>query len=208
MPAESTAFFDWVSNRSSKQPQSLGRTAHATVEAHRPHLTRDDDVLDYGCGTGDLTIAVAEQVSAVHALDTSAGMLDVATSRANRRGVDNITFAHSSVFDESHRPGAFTVVTAFNILHYLEDIPEASRRINDLLTPGGLFISSTACLAERRSLLGMLAGLLTRLQILPDTHFLKKSELEALIASGGFEIAETKDLSRLPDRFIVAKKTQ
>ena len=43
---------------------------------------------------------------------------------------------------------------------------------------------------------------------LVDTHFLKKSELEALITSGGFDIVETKDLSRLPDRFVVAKKTQ
>jgi hypothetical protein len=37
--------------------------------------------------------------------------------------------------------------------------------------------------------------------------YYKESELESLIASGGFQIVEAKRLSKLPDYFIVAKKS-
>jgi len=41
---------------------------------------------------------------------------------------------------------------------------------------------------------------------MPKTKSFKTSELENLIASGGFEIVETEKLSMLPDYFVVAKK--
>lgn len=206
MKNKSQDFWDRVSSRSSKPQKELGGTFLKTVEATERHLTGENVVLDFGCGTGDLTMAVSRRVKAVHAVDTSSGMIDVARARASQCEVGNVDFAQSSIFDDCHLEGAFTIVTAFNILHYVEDTQKVSRRISNLLGPGGLFISSTACLGERRTLLGTLGLILTKLGIMPDMKFFKESELEDLIARGGFQIVETEELSRLPDYFIVAKK--
>ncbi len=208
MTNKSQSFFDKVSRRSSKVPQELKGTALKTLEATQSHLASEKSVLDFGCGVGDLTNAIAEKVKTVHAIDTSSGMLEVARARAGQRGIENVKFEQSDLSDVDYPDGGFDVVTAFNVLHYLEDTRAASRRISELITPGGLFISSTACLGERRSLLGTLVLILTKLKVMPYMRFYAESELEDMISSGGFQIVETGKLSKLPDHFIVAQKKE
>ena len=164
-------------------------------------------MLDFGCGAGELTVEIARGVRAVRGIDTSGGMLERARARAAVHGVANIEFAQSALFDDQERAGQFTAVTVFNVLHYLDDIGEASRRISELLVPGGVFISATACLAERRTVLGAAARVLSSLRIMPRTRFFKEAELADLIAHSGFQIVQTERLSDLPDCFIVAKKS-
>ena len=205
MTNKSKNFFDKVSNRSSRDRQELRGTALKTIEAARRHLSSEQEVLDFGCGTGDLTLAIAEIVKSVQAIDTSPGMVEVAQARAS--DVGNVKFANSSIDDVRRPENPFHVVTAFNVLHYVEDIEADARRVANLLSPEGLFISSTACLSERRSLLGLLVLILTKLGIMPKTKFCNKSELENLISSGGFQVIESVKLSRLPEYFIVARKT-
>ena len=101
---------------------------------------------------------------------------------------------------------SFNVILAFNILHYIEDIPEVMLRINDLLKPGGLFISATACLGERKTFLSMMMFFLTKIGVVPRMNFFRISELENLITNGNFAIVDRERLSRLPDCFIVSKK--
>lgn len=174
------------------------------MESAQRHLSSGQEVLDFGCGTGDLTLAIAEMVKSVQAIDTSPGMLEVAQAKAS--DVGNVEFANSSIDDVRRPQNPFHVVTAFNVLHYVEDIEADARNVGNLLSPGGLFISSTACLGERRSLLGFLVLALTKLGIMPTTRFCRKSELENSISSGGFQIIESVKLSSLPEYFIVAKK--
>lgn len=206
MTNKSQSFFDKVSRKSSKAPKELRGTALKALEATQSHLDREKSVLDFGCGVGDLTNAIAEKVKAVHAIDTSSGMLEVARARASQRSIGNVKFAQSDLSDVDHPDGVFDVVTAFNVLHYVEDTRAASSRISELLSPAGLFISSTACLDERISLLGTLALVLSKFKVMPDMKFYAESELEEMIASGGFQIVEARKLSKLPDYFIVAEK--
>ena len=56
-------------------------------------------------------------------------------------------------------------------------------------------------------MLGILVMILTKMRVMPDMRFYKKSELETMIASGGFRIVESRKLSKLPEYFIVAEKT-
>lgn len=206
MKNKSQSFWDKVSSGSGGAPKELSGTSLKTVEATLRYLTSEKAVLDYGCGTGDLTFAIAQKVKVVHAIDTSPGMIEAARARASQRGIENVHFAMSSIYDVGHMEGTINVVTAFNVLHYLEDTQKVARSISDLLSREGLFISSTACLGERRTFLGTFIQILTKLGIVPDMKLFKKSELEDLIASGGFHIVATEKLSRLPDYFIVAQK--
>jgi 2-polyprenyl-3-methyl-5-hydroxy-6-metoxy-1,4-benzoquinol methylase len=99
------------------------------------------------------------------------------------------------------------VILAFSILHLLEDTEESMQKINELLKPGGIFISATPCMREKKTFIGMLLFLLGKLRIIPYTRFLKFSELEDLIANGKFQIIKTEDLHDTPPNyFVVAKK--
>jgi 2-polyprenyl-3-methyl-5-hydroxy-6-metoxy-1,4-benzoquinol methylase len=190
----------------SRMPEELGSTACKIVDASQEYLSKESVVLDVGCGPGSLTMAIAQNVASVHAIDSSSGMVEVAKARADCLGTLNVNFLQESLSDVVARDGTFTAVTMFNVLHYIKDVPEAARQIEKLLAPGGLFLSSTACLGERRSILGVLTWILTKLRIMPDTHFFKQAELANLIACGGFQIVVTKNLSPLPECFVVAKK--
>jgi hypothetical protein len=44
------------------------------------------------------------------------------------------------------------------------------------------------------------------LKVMPSMRFYAESDLEDMIASGGFQIVETRRLCKLPDYFIVAEK--
>ena len=205
MDPKAQRFWDWVAGIS-HAPKRLGRVPRRMVEAAGKHLPRDSVVLDVGCGPGDVTIAMAARVASVTALDASPGMIEAARERARRAGAGNIDFVAGDIDALASRETRFTAVTAFNVLHYIDNIPAIVRGIDALLAPGGLFLSSTACLADRTTVVSALTRLLTKLHVMPPTRFFAKRELTAWIADGGFEIVALEKLSSLPEYFVVAKK--
>ena len=81
------------------------------------------------------------------------------------------------------------------------------QRVNELLKPGGLFISATACLGEKRTFLGGLLFFLIKIGIVPNMKYFKRIELENLITNGNFKIIERENISdTLPNYFLIAKK--
>lgn len=84
--------------------------------------------------------------------------------------------------------------------------------MNDLLKPGGLIITLTACLKEKRTFIGVLSSsfifILSKMRILPNIKFFKMNELEETLNTGGFKIIETDILIDIPatEYFIVAQK--
>ena len=107
------------------------------------------------------------------------------------------------------------MILAFNTLHVLEDAQGDIRRISGLLIPGGLFISATPCLGQKsesffwRILLPPLRILLllaNRARIAPYVRFLKVSEVDSLVASGGLETVEAEILSENPAHYLVVAR--
>ena len=177
------------------------------VENTKKHLNKDDVVLDFACGAGVITVQLAEQVKEVHAIDISSRMLEAAKRIAAEREVDNIDFAKTTIYDDRYKMELFDVITAFNIIHLLEDLEEILQRIYRLLRPGGLFISETPCLAEKKSFLNGLIKLMSKLRIAPYLNSLKFSDLEKFLIENGFQIIENEDLDqKRTNYFIVAKK--
>lgn len=165
MGMRSEKFWDRVS-RMSPSSTELGSTAFKTVETARNYLSRESDVFDVGCGPGDLTIAIAQSVKSIHAIDTSSGVIEVANTKVSQQEVGNIHFQKSDLPALAPDKVGFTAVTAFNVLHYIEYIPEFARQIEKRLGPGGLFLSSTACMGERKSFLAGVTLMLRKLRIM------------------------------------------
>jgi 2-polyprenyl-3-methyl-5-hydroxy-6-metoxy-1,4-benzoquinol methylase len=181
------------------------------LEIMHQYLQPADTVLELACGTGALAIQIAGWVKEIQAIDISGKMVAAAQHNAAERAVANVHFVHTTLFDASYPEASFDVVMAFNILHLMEDIGSVLARIKALLKPGGVFISSTPCLSEKRSLVNQLLTPLfmvpSKMGIIPYVKMFQAAELEDLLVSGGFKIVETKKfVGGITDYFIVARK--
>ncbi len=91
-------------------------------------------VLDFGCGTGLLTEFLVHRVLSVDAVDTSAAMRQILSSKVIERGWGNVA-VHADLPD-----GPFDLVVCSSVLGFVDDYPAVVARLADRLVPGGLFV--------------------------------------------------------------------
>lgn len=70
-------------------------------------LRPEDHVLDLGCGSGKVAIAMAARVSRVSAVDRNGEAIAYAQEQARRAETDNITFHHQEAVEFLAGPGRF-----------------------------------------------------------------------------------------------------
>jgi len=174
----------------------------------KKHIKNSDTVLEFGCATGTLAIDLAEDVQEIYAIDISSQMIKIAQKKANEINAENITFAHTTINDERFRNESFNVILSFNILHLLENRPKVLKRINQLLKSGGLFISDTPCLGEKKSFISFIQFILSKTGLVPHLNMPKISELNDLLTIEKFQIVESENLKGLISNYsFVARKT-
>jgi 2-polyprenyl-3-methyl-5-hydroxy-6-metoxy-1,4-benzoquinol methylase len=159
-------------------------------------------VLDFACATGLYALEIADYVKKIDGFDISAKMISVARKNANSQNIENVDFVQTDIHDNRYEARSYDVILAFNIFHLVEDIELNLQRIAELLKPGGLLISSTPCLAERKTFISFLSShsiyLLSRIGLLPSMKFYTIQELIELIKDGKFQMAEFEVLSKSP----------
>jgi SAM-dependent methyltransferase len=107
-------------------------------EVHSFYDPRGKRVLDYGCGSGELTFdLLARGAAHVTAFDISETLVERAAARADREGAAERTRflvrdAHATGFDDD----AFDLVVGVAILHHLR-LEDALPEIRRVLKPGG-----------------------------------------------------------------------
>jgi SAM-dependent methyltransferase len=95
------------------------------------HLHEGADLLEVGCGDGDVAFELARRGHRVVALDVD----PEATARAQQRGVTAMT-ANWPDFD--HAP--VDAIAFTRSLHHIHPLEEAVRRARELLRPGGVLL--------------------------------------------------------------------
>ncbi len=111
------------------------------------NLQRDQIVLEMGAGTGELALAAAERCSKVFAVDLSPGMLKIAETKAQTKGIKNIEFIQGGFLTYNHRSEPVDVVVSQYSLHYLPDFWKqiALIRLSKVMKPGArLLLEDTA----------------------------------------------------------------
>jgi 2-polyprenyl-3-methyl-5-hydroxy-6-metoxy-1,4-benzoquinol methylase len=93
-------------------------------------------VADLGCGTGTLSVLLAEEGYDVHGIDLSGQMVAAARAKARAAGVAG-TFTQGDAGDPPLAEAAFDVVLSRHVLWALPDPQTALRRWCELLAPGG-----------------------------------------------------------------------
>jgi SAM-dependent methyltransferase len=110
-------------------------------ELERPLLARagqiaGSEVLELGCGTGDLTLQLLALGANLTALDLSDGMVSVARERVDRFSGAHARFVVAPVERCGLASESFDLVIGKWILHHA-DIGGAAREIRRVLRPGG-----------------------------------------------------------------------
>lgn len=209
---KSEKFWDKASKGYDKTEERFAYIHRYSREKTRGHLKSNDIVLDYGCGTGTTSCELSNSVKEIHAIDISSKMIELSKRKAAVMSVENVNFVQADIFDHSYENESFDVILAFNMLHTVPSPERVMRRICELLTPEGLFISVTPCLRDKMSFgVGaqiQLVRVLCRFGIIPvPIRRLKSSELDHLVANGGFEAIETEDIyAGASSHFIAATK--
>lgn len=192
----------------SKSPEVLDATTLDMISRTRQYLRPEDEVLDIGCGNRAITIELATSVKHVGAIDISPEMLELAREAAVRKSLQNIDFHRTMLQNLSVVNGSYSIVTSFSVLHYIENPTNFASQVYKLLKPGGIFISVTPCLGERKSLTNILLSFLSKIRVLPPINFYEKRDLKNSMEKVGFEIVESEVISKLEELYLVVRKSR
>ncbi len=204
---QDAAFWDKIAREYAASPIKDMAAYTKTLDRTRAHLSKDDEVLEVGCGTGSTAIRLAGHVAHLTASDISANMIEIGRERAREQGVENVSFVQAALPAATLEAESYDAVLAFNTLHLLRDLPPVLRNLRDALKPGGLLITKTVCLAEQSRLWAVPLFFMRLIGKAPYVHLLTFDELEQAMVEAGFEILETDLLPAPRSRFVVARKT-
>lgn len=199
-------FWDKLAPRYAAMPIADEAAYQKKLEITRQYLQPNSDVLELGCGTGSTAVLHAPSVKHYLAVDCSSAMLDLARAKAQGSGVNNLVFEQATV-DEFRSPEAhFDVVLALSLLHLLENKAAAISRIHHVLKPGGVFISSTACLGDRMAYIKYLAPIARFFGKMPLVKVFTVAELKNSLVEAGFAIETQWQPDPKKAVFMVARK--
>ncbi len=141
----------WVAGQGFRERRNLESLA-LLLDCLR--LAGGESVLEIGCGTGAVTLPLAQAVGVhgrVVAVDISEPMLGVARQRIAESGMHNVTLLQGDAQVFALEPAAFDVATSRMGVMFFADPVAAFRNVGSALKPDGrLVFACWAPLAENR----------------------------------------------------------
>ncbi len=186
---KSEKFWDKTAERYAKSPISDEATYQKKLAETQSFLGLKMRVVEFGCGTGTTAIHHAPHVRHIDAIDISEKMLQIGRDKARKAGIENISFTRGTLTDFNAENASVDAVLGLNVIHLLPDREAVIAEMARILKPGGIFVSSTACLG--RSFLRfvtLVAPLGKVLGLMPDVFVMKEEELAEEVMRAGFEI--------------------
>ena len=205
---QSAKFWDKIAERYSKRPIADEAAYQKKLQVTREYFQRDMEVLEFGCGTGSTAIIHAPYVKHIHAIDISSKMIEIAKEKSDANHVENVTFERSSI-DEFNVPDqTLDAVLGLSILHLLDNKEEVIAKVHKMLKPGGIFVTSTACIGDTMKLFKVIAPIGKFFGLMPLVKVFTTKELEDCLTDAGFEIDYQWQPGKRKAVFIVAKKAE
>ncbi len=131
--------FDQVAPSWDEEPRRVklaGNVASSIIGAIHPDQTMD--ALDFGCGTGLVTLLLRPWVRSILGVDSSRGMLAVLERKVREREMTNVETVCRDLEKDERPAGRFHLIVSSMTLHHLPEPARLFNLFNDLLLPGGL----------------------------------------------------------------------
>jgi ubiquinone/menaquinone biosynthesis C-methylase UbiE len=105
-------------------------------------LDKRDTLLDFGCGTGLVSLALESHVDTITGVDSSSGMLDVFNTKIRHYAIDTINTTLVDIDKASLPSGPFNCIVSSMTMHHIKDIPSLLKKFYSVLDKNGkLFIA-------------------------------------------------------------------
>ncbi|MBJ6799688.1 class I SAM-dependent DNA methyltransferase [Geomonas propionica] len=137
MPTQNKRDFNAVADQWDQEPRRL-KLAQDVVAAMRQALplNRDMEALDYGCGSGLVTLGLHPFVGRIAGADSSAGMLEVLNRKIQSQSLANVLTLPLDL-ELQRLEGSFDLIVSSMTLHHVQDIPALIATLSKALKPGG-----------------------------------------------------------------------
>ncbi len=114
----------------------LAHDIGAAISKHVPFNT-DMNVLDFGCGTGLLTLRLAPLVGSITGIDSSQGMLDVLRAKIAKQNTANVATLLLDLDAGGTLTGNYNVIISSMTFHHIEKIAPVLKEFRERLVAGG-----------------------------------------------------------------------
>lgn len=206
--ANKARFWDKAAQKYFKSPISDEAVYQRKLELTREYLTEDSDVLEFGCGTGGTALAHAPYAKSVLATDISGEMLAIAEQQKEEAGIDNVEFRQADFDSFEDEESRYDLVLGLSILHLLKDRREALKKVRHVLKPGGVFVSSTACLGNRMWFMAPILWVGRLFGAFPFVRVFTVGQLVRSIEEAGFVVEHEWLPPKSIAVFIIARKPE
>ncbi len=181
----------------------FGNANRAIAVKSKGFCSPDSRILDIGCGTGLIISELAQIVNSVTAIDSSPAMIAEAKRLNDNK---NIEWRVGDFYSRSINCGEYDIITAFNLLNYLDNSKKLVEDVYSVLPSGGYFISVCDCIGNMPLLTRAAYRLGGGLGLLPKTAIFKPQQLSEMMRSVGFEIAEERIVFNRTQKFFIAAR--
>jgi len=121
-----------------EQPARVRRANDvARAIARQVTLRTDMEALDFGCGTGLLTLQLAPRVKSITGVDSSRGMLNVLAAKIARQNLTNVKTLLLDLEGGDVLPDEYDLIVSTMTLHHIEQIGPLLDRFYKAISPGG-----------------------------------------------------------------------
>lgn len=114
--------FDKAAASWDSKPSSLA-IAKACVENIKKYIDieKNINILDYGCGTGLVAVALSTEDNTVLGMDYSQGMVDTFNEKIKKLNYSNIKAIKHNINNEDLVNNSYDLITTSMTLHHIED---------------------------------------------------------------------------------------
>ena len=99
---------------------------------------KDMNVLDYGCGSGLVTLKLQPFVKSITGMDSSEGMLAVLRSKVEKQHLKNVHIRFMDLEQCTEVNDMFHLIVSSMTLHHIKEPLRLFKQFYDFLLPGGL----------------------------------------------------------------------
>jgi|WetSurMetagenome_2_1015567.scaffolds.fasta_scaffold343803_1 2-polyprenyl-3-methyl-5-hydroxy-6-metoxy-1,4-benzoquinol methylase len=100
-------------------------------------VSTDMDVMDFGAGTGLLTMHLQPMVRSITGVDSSPGMLDVLSQKIDGLGLTNIKTMVVDLDKGDELKGSYDLIVSSMTLHHVRDVKALFHQFHAVLKPSG-----------------------------------------------------------------------
>lgn len=175
----------WDSNLYDQKHDFVSKYGEEVIELLDPKV--GEEILDLGCGTGDLSEIVREKGAMVTGIDSSAEMIE--TARQKYPLIDfQVKSATNFYFDKK-----FDAVFSNAALHWILEKEKAIKQIYNCLKQGGRFVAEMGGKGNVANIINALKNALNKNSFIENSkietwYFPSLSEYASLLEKNGFRV--------------------